>query len=537
MEVAFPDNMLAMERIKPGWAKSLLILAVYLPVHDVLAVHAATLYWHPPAGWRFLFLLFTPKRLWPFLLVGEWAMSLPGGLQMFTGANGLMTFPTLARMGALMLGPWLLLRAAPPLLEDRIFKMQRLLGAMAASAIGNAIFNAWRPFAETKTLTTLQIFMQLVLGDMNGMLLMVPLGLMLLVQRPKRDAVQRWKFDIPCILLPFLVLYSIVIFYSPEDVYFFATALCAMPLLYFALRTGWRGVAVSIPVSSIAVAITSIVSGNTALATQVQLFLLIAGVASLLLGATMDELNARNRVLQDANTRLDKVSEDLRNAARRNLGMSEDLHRWITAELHDELGQNLTALQTRLKLAERKTGAVDQFAPAWAIITSMRQSVSGLMASLRPAGLDEFGLVSTLQGGAIRELVETAGLAFHVRVSDPSGLLDRLDNNVQTTIYRIVQEAATNTLRHADARNIHIQLRAHRSRGRNRVSLSVSDDGRGIDQTSERLRQGGMGLQGIRDRVLVLGGRMQMDSDADGTRLLVAFAFRDTAANSQVADA
>ena len=520
--------MPAMERFKPGWAASLLILVVYLVVHDVLAVHAATLYWHPPAGWRFLFLLFTPKRMWPFLLFGEWALSLPGGLQMFTGANGLMALPTLARIGALMLGPWLLLRAAPPLLEDRTWSMQRLLGAMAISAIGNAVFNAWRPFAESESLTTLEIFLQLVLGDINGMLLMVPLGLMLLLQRPTREAVKRWKFDIPCILLPSMLLYGVVILYSPQHVYFFATALCALPVLYFALRTGWRGVAVSFPLASVAVAAVSIASSNTELATQVQLFLAVAGLASLLLGATIDELNARNRVLQEANLRLDKVSDDLRNAARRNLGMSEDLHRWITAELHDELGQNLTALQTRLKLAERKTGAADQFAPAWDIIANMRQSVSGLMASLRPAGLDEFGLVSTLQGGAIRELVKAAGLAFHVRISDPGRILDSLDNNAQTTIYRIVQEAATNTLRHADARTIHVQLRAHHVNQRNRILLSVNDDGRGIDASAHPERRRGIGLQGIRDRVLVLGGRMHMHSSPVGTRLVVAFAFRDS---------
>ncbi|MBK7206540.1 MAG: hypothetical protein IPH90_11260 [Thermomonas sp.] len=62
-----------MERIKTGWAGSFLIVAVYLAGHFLLVL-SATLYWHPPAGWRFLFLLFTPKRLWPWLLLGEWAI-------------------------------------------------------------------------------------------------------------------------------------------------------------------------------------------------------------------------------------------------------------------------------------------------------------------------------------------------------------------------------------------------------------------------------------------------------------------------------
>lgn len=517
--------MQRMERINSGWARSILIVAVYLAGHWLLVL-TANLYWHPPAGWRFLFLLFTPKRLWPWLLLGEWAIYLPDSLKMFTGHDGLMTVITLARMAGLMLGPWLLLRSASPLLRDNARSMQHLLGAMFASALGNAVFNAWRPFEDAETLTTLQIFLQLILGDINGMLLLVPLGLMLLLYRPARETVQRWRFDAPCILLPSMLIYGVVILNSPQHVYFFATSLCALPVLYFALRSGWRGVAASFPIASLAVATASIASGNTALATQVQLFLVVVGVASLLLGASVDELSARNSVLEIANTRLDRASEDLREAARRNLGLSEDLRRWITSELHDELGQNLTALQTRLKLAERKTGASDQFAPAWDIIANMRHSVSGLMASLRPAGLDEFGLASALQGGAIRELAKSAGLAYRIRIEDDDNLLDRLGNDTQTAIYRIVQEAATNAVRHADARNIHVRLRVRRIDGCIRIGLAISDDGQGIASHARHEQKHGIGLQGIRDRVLLLGGRLRIRSDAGGTRLLVAFAIR-----------
>jgi two-component system sensor histidine kinase UhpB len=514
--------MRRMERIKTGWAGSFLIVAVYLAGHFLLVL-SATLYWHPPAGWRFLFLLFTPKRLWPWLLLGEWAIYLPNGLQMFTGHDGLMTLFTLARMAGLMSGPWLLLRAASPLLSDNARSMQHLLGAIFASALGNAVFNAWRPFEDAETLTTLQIFLQLILGDVNGMLLLVPLGLMLLLYRPARETVQRWRFDAACILLPSLLLYGVVILNSPQHVYFFATSLCALPVLYFALRSGWRGVAVSFPIASLAVATASIASGNIAMATQVQLFLVVVGVASLLLGASVDELSARNRVLELANSRLDRASEDLREAARRNLGLSEDVRRWITSELHDELGQNLTALQTRLKLAEREAGASGQFAPAWDIIAHMRQSVSGLMASLRPAGLDEFGLASALQGGAIRELAESAGLAYRIRIEDDDNLLDRLGNDTQTAIYRIVQEAATNAVRHADASRIEVLLRARRIRDCISIGLSVVDDGRGIAMASKHPHKPGIGLQGIRDRVLVLGGRMRLRSGAEGTTLITTF--------------
>lgn len=102
-----------------------------------------------------------------------------------------MTVFTLARMAGLMLGPWLLLRTPSPLLDDNARSMQRFLGAMLASALCNAFVNAWRPFEETEVLPMLQSFLQLVLGDINGILLMVPLGLMLLRQRPACENVRR----------------------------------------------------------------------------------------------------------------------------------------------------------------------------------------------------------------------------------------------------------------------------------------------------------------------------------------------------------
>ena len=173
-----------------------------------------------------------------------------------------------------------------------------------------------------------------------------------------------------------------------------------------------------------------------------------------------------------------------------------------------------------------EAGASGQFAPAWDIIAHMRQSVSGLMASLRPAGLDEFGLASALQGGAIRELAESAGLAYRIRIEDDDNLLDRLGNDTQTAIYRIVQEAATNAVRHADASRIEVLLRARRIRDCISIGLSVVDDGRGIAMAPKHPYKPGIGLQGIRDRVLVLGGRLRIRSGMDGTRLVVAFAVR-----------
>lgn len=514
--------MTTMERTLPAWAKWTLAVTVYAAGHYLLSL-PANFYWFPPAGWRFLWLLFTPMRLWPALLFAEWAIWLPDGLQMFTGYGGWMTALTLARMLGLMSGPWLLRRTGGPIRFGDTTSMQWLLSAILISAVGNALFNTWRPFDGETPLPSLDRFLQIALGDTNGALMLVPLGLLLL-KRQWLDMPSSWRRDTGLVLLPSLLGYGLAIMALPKSAYFFATALCALPVLYLSLRNGWRGVAIALPAAFIAVALAD--PADAAQAVQIQLFLAITGISGLLLGASVDELNARNKVLESANLRLDRTSDELRDAARRNLAMSEDLRRWITSEVHDELGQNLTALQTRMKLVERGIGAGEQFAPLWRIVASMRQSISGLMASLRPAGLDEFGMVSALQSGSIRELAESAGLAYQVRIEDRDGLLAKIDKDTQTAIYRIVQEAATNAVRHAEASSIEVLLRARRVRERIRIGLSVSDDGRGSLAAADRLHKPGIGLQGIRDRVLVLGGRMRLRSGAGGTLLLVAFAPR-----------
>jgi len=518
----------------PVWAKWTLAVATYGIGHYLLVL-PANFYWFPPAGWRFLWLLFTPMWLWPILLFAEWAIYLPDGLQMFTGYGGWMTALTLARMAGLMSGPWWLRRSGHLPFSNDAASMRRLLVAVVASALGNAIFNTWRPFDGAMPFPTVDRFLQIALGDINGTLMLVPLGLLLLRNRPTHFLSQRWLRDIPLILLPAMLLYAGAIHALGNVVYFFATALCALPILYFAQRTGWRGVAIALPLANIAVAVASIRSGNTEAAIQVQLFLSVAGVSGLLLGASVDELNARNEALVAGNARLDQLTDELRSAARRNLSISEDLRRRLASEVHDELGQNLTALQTRIKLVERKPGDPEAFAPLRDILNHMRQAVSGLMNSLRPAGLDAFGLARSLQQGSIREMVEASGVTYHLRIDNDRSLLERLDNDTQTAIYRIVQEAATNAVRHAEADNLHVHLRARAISGGTRIGLCIEDDGLGIDPASPRLRHGGVGLLGIRDRVLLLGGRLRIRSGAGGARVVVRFTVASQASSEALA--
>ena len=223
------------------------------------------------------------------------------------------------------------------------------------------------------------------------------------------------------------------------------------------------------------------------------------------------------------NRELQQLAEKLRATAERNMTQSETLRRWITSELHDELGQNLTALQMQLKLAEHRTGQPQAFAPMREIIGYMRKAISGLLNNLRPAGLDEFGLRRTLEEGSICQLLQAAGLGYSLRIRGNAEALEQLTDDQQTALYRIVQEAATNTLRHAQASRFDVSMRVHRLDGATRVILCCVDDGQGIDDVKRKF--GGIGLHGIDDRALSFGGRSRIRGNAKGTRVLVVAAF------------
>ncbi|HET7299747.1 MAG TPA: histidine kinase, partial [Oleiagrimonas sp.] len=258
---------------------------------------------------------------------------------------------------------------------------------------------------------------------------------------------------------------------------------------------------------------------------QAHLFIAVAGTATLMLGSAIDALrHSNNRLavqnarLEGANHRLDHLARRLRDAARRNLRMEEEQRRYMAAELHDELGQNLTAIQTRVKLAQARlsgAGLGDVAASMNDIIAHMRAAVRRMLDSLRPTVLDEFGLARALEEGPIQNLLHTAGMVYEF---DLHGDPRRLDEDTRIAIYRVAQEAATNAVRHAHAARLRLHLRVGQRNGQRIVLMDIRDDGVGLPANPPP-RRGGRGLQSMRDRVTALGGIFRIRPCHRGTRL------------------
>ena len=203
---------------------------------------------------------------------------------------------------------------------------------------------------------------------------------------------------------------------------------------------------------------------------------------------------------------------------RRTMEASERERKYWARELHDETLQGLGAIRLLLGSAMRRgTPEALSRAVAEAIdeLIAEIDKLRGLITELRPAALDELGLPAALEALAERSAT-TGGLEIQGEISlggDQDGRGARLDPYLESTIYRLVQEALTNVVKHARAERVDLEVEADGDR----VIIEVNDDGVGFDQA---LKPAGFGLLGMRERLELAGGRLEIASaPGRGTRL------------------
>jgi PAS domain S-box-containing protein len=197
--------------------------------------------------------------------------------------------------------------------------------------------------------------------------------------------------------------------------------------------------------------------------------------------------------------RVAEATAELRTLSRRLLDVQEEERRRLALELHDEIGQSLTALS--LQLAGTHRPAEELIENARGMLTTLTEQVQRLSMELRPAVLDHFGIIES-----VRSLCSTFEQGTGVRLDlDVSGHDDRIPDNYKIAIYRVVQEALTNVARHSGVAAATVQL----TFTENQVTANVSDSGQGFDPQRSRLSTG---LGGMRERIEILGGSFMIDS-------------------------
>jgi signal transduction histidine kinase len=230
---------------------------------------------------------------------------------------------------------------------------------------------------------------------------------------------------------------------------------------------------------------------------------------------TDNDLRLAETFASRASVAVDLSQRIARTAFRRVVEAQELERRRLARELHDETGQALTSILLGLKSLEDAVDGEDarrSVANLRELVVATLQDVRRLAVELRPTVLDDFGLVPALE-----RLTESFGEQTEIDVRFESGLGDeRLPADVETALYRIVQESLTNVVKHAHARVVSIVL----ARKPDAVALVIEDDGRGFDPAD--IREGGFGLEGIRERVGLLEGKLQVESREGAGTTIVA---------------
>jgi two-component system sensor histidine kinase UhpB len=210
------------------------------------------------------------------------------------------------------------------------------------------------------------------------------------------------------------------------------------------------------------------------------------------------------------------ISEDLsrlRESASRNIAVQELERRRLARELHDETGQALASILLGLKAIENSRHA-DELSRAVESVRKIAlttlQDVRRLAVELWPQSLDDFGLVPALER-LVDGHREVTGIAIHLETQLCS---NRLPAEVETTLYRVIQEGLANAVKHAGARCVSIVL----ARREESVTALIEDDGQGFPKGSRE----GSGVQGMRERLELLNGSLSVESSAKNGTTLVA---------------
>jgi two-component system sensor histidine kinase UhpB len=319
-------------------------------------------------------------------------------------------------------------------------------------------------------------------------------------------------------LLLYLLLFVASIFAQaglPEELRRFAPFCLAIPIVLLAYRYGWQGALLATLLNSIALMATQTNAGSSM--TDLLLSLSAQTLTGVLLGVGIQ----RQR---DLNTKLKQELNRNKNIAKQLVKAEESVRRDIARELHDEIGQNITAIRIQASLLQRIDDVVAKHGYAQTIeqlSLNIYDTTRGLLHRLRPKALDDLGLE-----GAIQQLITE--LEFSSQKIETLIYYDieerYLNDTLSATLFRICQESLNNIIKYAQASEVTVSLFKKNIDNEYKYYLIVADNGVGLKETD---KGHGFGLVGIQERVQALGGDFSITSHQNkneqkcGTRLTV----------------
>ena len=253
-------------------------------------------------------------------------------------------------------------------------------------------------------------------------------------------------------------------------------------LVYFAVSIALR------PIDNIIAALTDLESGN---------------LSARLPKCTLPELSSISDKFNVMAKTLQSSIENNHSLTQKLIRLQEDERKNLAQELHDEIGQHLTAIHidaSAIKTAKNVDAAQESASAIDAVVRRMMEIVHTMLQRLRPADLDELGLDAALKELTSTWLERQPNTHLDLEIS---GDFLNIDETVLISVYRLVQECLTNIARYADAKQVVISVIKENSN----ITMSIRDDGNGFDSN---LKPNGFGLAGMKERVEGLAGKFEL---------------------------
>jgi len=485
--------------------------------------------WFLPAGIRVTFLLFCDKKyLWVIILAEICGAHLVTIDNIPFASFISRAVGTAAAISVQAFCIHLYLKSSSRVRFDSVHHVIKLFLWTGFAALITAVFLVTNMLflghiEESDLLTSIALFM---LGDYIGILFLVPIVFALKSIYSNKNTIDIRQ--IPSTFNISLMVLTVItsIFLIKHDMLYFLKVFAFVPIVLSAYKNGWLGATLTLFIVYIIIFSASLYSSDTTSMLESQLYLITISITGLLLGAATSEQKSLSFLLTNKNNELHLTNSKLLTLLEKNqllsqkvVNIQEDERKTISRQLHDELGQNITALKLKVQVIKEIT-VKSKITPILESIDNianvMYQSTSNLMHWLRPRVLDDLGLQKALTGPTFEQFLNNANIMYIPKIE---GDLSFLNGDITIAVYRIAQESINNTVKHSRAEHCWLSLKVDDSH----TTLTIKDDGIGFDVQIINEIKNNFGLQGIEDRVIALGGNNRLTTDSNGTCHIITF--------------
>jgi glucose-6-phosphate-specific signal transduction histidine kinase len=513
-----------------SWLKGILLGAAYGAGFLLLRQVSAS-QWYLPSGLRFAMLLLTPYRMWPYLIAGEWCALLPlryGYLEesgfpwSWLFLTVFPTAPAVALVVRVLREKWRSTKIKTSR-DMAYFLVGIAAAALVSSGLATLALSRIGAFHEVTGGPAWRSEYLYLTGDLLGMLMVAPLGMMLW-RRPQKfgDHAKSWWASVLILLGSSAVLALLSQASADPDIRRVAYTLMLVPVVWLTYRHGWPGAAIGAVISNFFTSLTIPIFHNAHVSKfdvlDIQQFLIFGLMSTLFLGALISELRRRDHLMSQVVRKAVRLAKQ--NARVNELQLSRQAA--LAKEAYVEMQKSGAAILRQVRRIKRPDLAMTLNRE---VIEPVRAEARKLINSLYPQLLDTHGLSVALQHGLIVDNLDSLGLIYDVEIRGDTRLLSR---ELQITLYRIAYDAVLLVAPDTRLGSVFLRLRVGKRRdGRAWAALRVQGEPnrRGVSLWHQARRASNTPISAvltatdIETRVMTYGGRMH-HSEKDAVKRL-----------------